>query len=129
MLKDYLFFLILGPVANALWAFWVLPDIHEEGTSSQTLEWIAVQALVPVLFVILLARRQRYIYWFLLVYAALILLFGAGTFGWALMGPGTPASVYVVCVLFFIMGFGILFHGMKDLNMGQKTRSYDAENQ
>jgi len=127
MLKDYLFFLVLMPISNALWAWWVLPEMNEQGTFSETLAWICVQALVPLLFGILLNRKQRYVYWFLFVYAVLLNLFGVGTLGWALMGPGTPLSVYVVCLLFFVIGFGLLFHSMRDLNFGRDRRKFDLE--
>ncbi len=127
MLRDYLFFLILIPVSNALWAWWVLPEMNEQGAFSETLEWIFVQSLVPLLFGILLGRRQGYVYWFLFVYAALLVLFGVGTLGWALMGPGTPFSVYVACLLFFVIGFGLLFYSMRDLNFGRDRRKFDLE--
>ena len=126
MAKKYLPFLLMIPISNALWAWWVLPEMNEQGTFSETLAWLFVQALVPLLFGILLNRKQRYVFWLLFIYAALIILFGVGILGWALMGPGTPFSVYATCLLFVVVGFGILFNSMKDLNFG-KARRFDSE--
>ena len=94
----------------------------EQGTELQTWHWVGVQALVPTLFALLLLRKQRYVYWFLLIYGALITLYGLGTFGWAMIGPATPLSVHVVCVIFFIIGFGVVFNSMQDLKLGGKRR-------
>ena len=99
----------------------------EQGTGWQTLEWMGAQALVPLLFSLLLLRGQRYVLWLLLSYGALILLYGLGTFGWAIIGPATPFSVHIVCILFFILGFGILFNALQDLKIGRR-RYYGLEN-
>ena len=127
MLKKYIPFLILGPLSNALWAGWALPEISEQGTPSETVQWICVQALLPLIFCMLLALKQRLAFWCLMIYSGFIILFGVGVFGWALMGPGTPLSVYAVCLTLFVMGFGLLYQSMKDLNFGKKTRRYDVE--
>ena len=126
MLRKYLPFLALKVGSDGLWAYWALPQMGEQGSDLQTLEWMGVQALVPLLFSLLLLRKQRYVYWFLLVYGGLIVLYGLGTFGWAMIGPATPFSVHVVCVLFFIIGFGILFNAMQDLKLGGR-RHYGFE--
>lgn len=120
MLKRYLPFLLLGPVANLLWAFWALADINEQGTLIETLQWIAVQAAIPALFCLLLRFRRRYVHYMLLVYGGFMLLFGFGIAGWALMGESTPVSVYAVCFTLAVMGFGILYRSMEDLHLGKK---------
>lgn len=127
MLKKYIPFLILGPVSNALWAGWALPEINEQGTPAETVQWIAVQALLPLIFCMLLALKQRLAFWGLMIYSGFIILFGVGVFGWALMGPGTPFSVYAVCLMLFVMGFGLLYQSMKDLNFGKKGRKFYTE--
>ena len=109
-----------------LWGWWALPQMGEQGTDLQTLEWVGVQSLVPILFGLLLLRKQRYVFWFLLAYGAMITLYGLGTLGWAMTGPGTPLSVYVVCLIFFIIGFGMLFNAMQDLKIGG-LRRYEIE--
>ena len=126
MLKKYLPFFILKVCADVLWGWWALPQMGEQGTDLQTLEWMGVQALVPLLFVLLLIRGQRYVYWFLIAYGSLIILYGLGTLGWAVIGPATPFSVHTVCLIFFIIGFGIVFNAMRDLKIGGK-RIYGFE--
>ena len=110
MLKKYAFFLMLGPISNALWAWWALPQINEQGSMEETLQWILVQAILPTLFSILLLFRQRFVFWLMTVYSGFIILFTIGIAGWALMGSGVPFSIYTVCLVMFVMGFGILFH-------------------
>lgn len=128
-LRAYFFFLILGPVSNAIWAFWALPDIGEQGTRTETIQWLCTQAILPVLFAASVSLRAKLILWFILVYSGFIILFGVGIFGWALMGPDTPLSIYVFCAVLFLMGFGLLYQSMKDLNFGKKGRVYDVEDQ
>jgi hypothetical protein len=127
MLKKYLPFFILKISSDALWGWWALPQMGEQGTDWQTLKWMGVQALVPILFSLLLIRKQRYVLWFLLVYGSLIILYGLGTFGWAMIGPATPVAVHVVCVLFFIIGFGTVFNALQDLKLGGR-RHFGLEN-
>ncbi len=127
ILKRYVPYLALGPAANFMWAFWALPDIHETGTLAETLEWICVQALVPVLFGVLVTYRRRYVCWMLIVYGGFMALFSFGILGWALMGVGTPLSVYAVCFALMVMGFGVLYHAMKDLDFGPKETFRDLE--
>ncbi|HXV19034.1 MAG TPA: hypothetical protein VD883_03035 [Candidatus Omnitrophota bacterium] len=128
-LRTYFFFLILGPISNAIWAFWALPDIGEQGTWTETIQWLCTQAILPVLFAAFVSLRAKLILWFILVYSGFIILFGVGIFGWALMGPDTPLSIYVFCAVLFLMGFGLLYQSMKDLNFGKKGRVYDVEDQ
>ena len=128
-LRNYLFFLLIGPVSNALWAYWALPEIGEQGTQAETLQWLCTQAILPLVFGVCLAFGIRFVLWFVLIYSGFILLFGIGIFGWALMGPGTPFSIYAVCALFFIMGFGLLYQSLKDLKFGRKETRYDAEDE
>jgi hypothetical protein len=128
-LRAYFFFLILGPISNAIWAFWALPDIGEQGTRTETIQWLCTQAILPVLFAASVSLRAKLILWFILVYSGFIILFGIGIFGWALMGPDTPLSIYVFCAVLFLMGFGLLYQSMKDLNFGKKGRVYDVEDQ
>ena len=121
-IKRYFPFLILGPLSNILWAWWVLPEINEQGTWAETIQWISVQALLPLMFTILLAFRPRVVFWLLIIYSGFIILYGVGIFGWGLMGPATPVSVYAVSGTLFVMGFGLLYHSMKDLKFGEKER-------
>lgn len=95
----------------------------------ESLEWIAVQSLLPLFFGLLLSQRRRYVFWMLLVYSGWILLFGVGTLGWALIGSATPFAVYAVCLLFLGMGFGLLFHALKDLKIGERKRTYGLEDE
>ncbi len=127
MLKKYAVFLMLGPVSNALWAWWALPEIHEQGTMEEILQWILVQATLPAAFAVLLLFKWRLVLLLMTAYSGFILLFAAGVLGWALMGGGTPLSVYTVCLALFVMGFGILFNSLKDLGVGQKVKRYDFE--
>lgn len=128
-MSKYFFFLVLGPVSNVLWAWWALPEINEQGTTLEMFQWIATQAALPVLFGILLALGSKIARWFILVYSGFTLLFAIGIFGWALMGSATPVSIYVVAGILFVMGFGLLYQSMKDLNFGHKERKTYAENQ
>ncbi len=128
-LRNYLFFLLLGPVSNALWGYWALPEIGEQGTQIETLQWLCTQAILPVVFAVSLGLGMKFVLWFVLIYSGFILLFGIGIFGWALMGPGTPLSIYVVCALFFIMGFGLLYWSLKDLKFGREEKRYHVEDE
>ena len=119
-------FFVLKVCADALWGYVALPEMGEQGTDWQTIQWIGVQALVPALFSLLLIRKQRYALWFLVAYGVLIILYGLGTFGWALTGPATPLSVYAVCMIFFVIGFGVLFNALRDLKIGGR-RHYGLE--
>ena len=123
-MKKYLVLFALQIAANLLWAFWALPLMLEQGSSSQTLNWLLVQTLFPVLWTLLLARKWAGVYVLLVIYGVLIVLYGIGTLGWALMGEGTPLAVYVVCGIFLVTGFGCVFCALKDLNVGKNTRTY-----
>ena len=127
MLKKYSPIFILQILSNALWGYWVLPSVGEQGTAPEMIRWMGMQIALPFLLGVLLSRKRRYAFWLLILYAALIILFGLGMFGWALMGPSTPMSVYIVCGLFFVVGFWALFQSMKDLGIGQKPRQYGLD--
>jgi hypothetical protein len=127
MRRKYLPFFAFQIGANLLWAYWALPEMNEEGSAAQSLEWLAAQILFPALFCVLLTRKKKTVLWMLVMYGGWLTLYGLGTTGWALMGPGTPFSVYAVCVLFLIAGFGIIYHALKDLNIGQIKRNYGLE--
>ncbi|OGW83014.1 MAG: hypothetical protein A3C47_02895 [Omnitrophica bacterium RIFCSPHIGHO2_02_FULL_51_18] len=127
MLKKYAFFLMLGPISNALWAWWALPEINEQGSIGETVQWISVQAILPAVFAVLLLFRQSFVLWLMMVYSGFIILFTIGVVGWALMGCGIPISIYAVCLVMLVMGFGILFNSLKDLKVGQQARRYDLE--
>ncbi len=127
MIKRYLFFLVLGPVANFLWALWVLPQINERGTGPEMFQWFLVQSLFPVLFGILIAFKKKYVLWLLMVYSGFIILFTIGMLGWALMGPETPISLYAVCLILIVMAFGLLFNSLKDSKFGQRITRYETE--
>ncbi|OIO38959.1 MAG: hypothetical protein AUJ72_01750 [Candidatus Omnitrophica bacterium CG1_02_46_14] len=127
MIKKYLFFLVLGPISSLLWVFWVLPEINERGTISETLQWFLVQSIFPILFALLIAIKQKIVFWLLVIYSGFILLFCIGMFGWALMGPETPASIYVVCGLLVVMAFGLLFNTLKDLKLDQRVKQYETQ--
>ena len=127
MLKKYLPFLVLGPVANLLWAFWALREINEQGGFLEMLQWICVQALLPVMLGLLLALKPKFAYGFLLVYSGFTILFALGILGWAFMGLGTPLSIYAVSAVLLVMGFGILFHTLKDSQWGQRVTRYETE--
>ena len=126
-LRRYLPFLALGPVTNALWAWWALPSIDEQGTFTEMLQWYCVQAAIPVLFAVLLRFRRNYVHWMLMIYGGFIALFAFGILGWALMGEGTPMPIYAVFTLLFVMGFGLLYHSMKDLGFDRDAPVYDIE--
>ena len=127
MLKKYIPFLSLGPAANVLWAFWALKDLNEQGTPFEMLQWICVQVLVPVLFIVLLSFKRRYVYWLLLIYSGFTFLFSFGIIGWGLMSEHTPASVYAVGGVLALMGFGILYNAMKDLHWDKwEVKRYEA---
>lgn len=119
MSKRYLPFLAMGPLSNLLWAFWALRDINEQGETLEMLQWIAVQAMIPVLFGFLLRFKRKYIYYMLTVYGGFMLIYGFGILGWGLMSAETPLSIYVVCFLLAVMGFGLLYRSMEDLNLGK----------
>ena len=127
MLRKYFPFLVLGPISNGLWAFWVLPRIGEQGTFRETIQWICVQALIPVLLGILLVMRRKFVFWLLLVYSGFTILFALGILGWALMGAATPISIYLVSAVLLIMGFGVMFNTLSDLKVGNKVTRYETE--
>lgn len=127
MIKKYLFFLLLGPVANILWALWVLPQINERGTGPETLQWFLVQSLFPVIFGILLALKKKLVFWLLIIYSGFTILFAIGMLGWALMGPEAPVSIFIVCLLLLVMAFGLLFNSLKDLKLGHGVRRYETQ--
>ncbi len=126
-LSRYVIFLLLGPAANLLWVFWVLPQINERGTWQETVQWIGIQSLFPLLFGILLAVKKKYVFWMLLVYSGFMILFMIGMIGWALMGPATPIAVYAVCALLMVMAFGLLINSLRDLKVGQGVKRYETE--
>ena len=127
VIKKYLFFLILGPVSNLLWAFWVLPQINERGSGRETLQWFLVQSIFPVLFCLLIMFKKKLVHWLLMIYSGFMILFAIGMLGWALMGPEAPVSIYVVCCLLLVMAFGLLFHSLKDSKLGQKVKRYETQ--
>ena len=129
MLKKYTIYLLLGPLSNVLWALWVLPQINEQGTAGETLTWLCVQAFLPAVFVIFLYLKKRFIFWLLLVHSGFIILYAVGILGWSLMGLFVPASIYVVCGILFVMGFGILYHSISDLKISGKVKRYEFEDQ
>lgn len=110
-----------------MWAYWALPEMDEQGTASQSFEWLCAQVLFPVFFCVLLSRKRKSVLWMLVAYGGWLGLYGLGTTGWALMGPATPFSVYAVCALFLMAGFGLIYNALKDLNIGQQKRSYGLE--
>ena len=124
MVKKFLPFLVLGPIGNLLWLLWALPQIGEQGDSSQILEWIAAQMVLPLIFSIFLLLRRRFILWVILIYSAFMILYALGVLGWALMGAGTPLSVYVVTGVLFVMSFGLAYRSLKALNIGKKEKYY-----
>ena len=126
-MKKYSPYLILGPIANFLWVFWVLPQINERGTIRETSQWIVIQCLFPVIFTVLLAAKKKYVFWMLVVYSGFIILFMIGLIGWALMGPATPISIYVVCAMLMAMAFGLLFNSLSDLKVGQGVKPYETQ--
>ncbi len=125
MIKKYLPFFTLQILANLLWAFWALPAIGEAGSLQETLKWLGVQILFPIFFCLLLTSRRKSAHVLMVIYGALTGLYALGMTGWALIGEGTPFSVYAVCAIFFVVSFGIVFQSLKDLNVGQKARRYD----
>ncbi|HTL70759.1 MAG TPA: hypothetical protein VL404_05670 [Candidatus Eisenbacteria bacterium] len=127
MLRKYLPFLLMIPVANALWAWGVLPRIGEEGTPAETFEWLVVQWVVPTLMAVLLVAKSRLARPLLCAYGVVLALYGVGTLGWALMGLYTPLPVYGVCALFLVAGFGLVFRSLKDLNVGRVVKRYHLD--
>ena len=126
-MKKYSPYLILGPIANLLWVFWVLPQINERGTLHESVEWIIIQSLFPVIFAILLIAKKNYVFWMLVVYSGFIILFMIGMIGWALMGPETPIAIYIVCGILMVMAFGLLFNSLSDLKVGQGVKPYETQ--
>ena len=126
-MKRYLFFLVLGPIANLLWVFWVLPQINERGSSSEMVQWFLVQSLFPIISLFLISLKKKFVFLFLIVYSGFVILFSIGMLGWALMGPEAPISIYVVCCLLLVMAFGLLFNSMKDLKLGQGVKRYETQ--
>ena len=127
MIKKYLFFLVLGPIANLLWALWVLPQINERGSGPEMLQWFLVQSLFPAVFCLLIALKQKFVHWLLIIYSGFMILFVIGMLGWALMGPEAPLSIYAVCFLLLIMGFGLMYNAFKDSKLGQKVERYETQ--
>ena len=127
MIKRYISFLILGPVANLSWILWVLPEINERGTGAETLQWFLVQSLFPVLFGLLIAFNKKSVLWLLIIYSGFMILFTIGMLGWALMGPEAPLSIYVVCFLLLVMAFGLLFNSLKDLKLDRGVQRYETQ--
>ena len=127
MIKKYLFFLGLGPVANLLWTLWVLPEINERGTISETLQWFLVQSIFPILFYLLIVLKKKIVFWLMIIYSGFMLLFCIGMLGWALMGPEAPGSIYMVCALQILMAFGLLFNALKDLKLDQGVKRYETQ--
>src|SRR3989338_6625705 len=119
MIKKYVTFLLLGPLANLLWAFWVLPGIDERGDRSEMFQWILVKSLFPAVFTFLIVFKIKYVYWMMTIYSGFMILFVIGMLGWAMMGPETPVSVYVVCGILIVMAFGLLFNSLQDLKEGK----------
>ena len=126
MIKRYIFFLMLGPLANLAWVVWVLPEINELGTRAETLQWFLVQSLFPVLFGLLIALKKKFVFWLMVVYSGFIILFAIGMLGWALMGPEAPVSIYAVCCLLIVMAFGLLFNSLKDLKFDRGIQKYET---
>ena len=124
-MKKYFPFFALQILANVLWAFWALPSIGESGSFLETIKWLGVQILLPVFFCLLLSSRRKSAYVLMVMYGILTALYALGMTGWSLIGEATPLSVYVVCAIFFVVSFGIVFQALKDLNVGQKARRYD----
>ena len=127
MIKKYLFFLVLGPIANLLWALLVLPQINERGSGLETLQWFLVQSIFPVVFCLLIMLKKKFVHWLLMIYSGFIILFAIGMLGWALMGPEAPVSIYVVCSLLLVMAFGLLFNSLKDSKLGQTVKRYETQ--
>ena len=127
MINKYLFFLVLGPIANLLWALWVLPQINERGNGPEMLQWLLVQSLFPAAFCLLIGLKHKLVYWLLIIYSGFMILFAIGMLGWALMGPEAPLSIYAVCFLLLIMGFGIMYNSFKDSKLGQKIKRYETQ--
>ena len=127
MIKKYLFFLILGPIANLLWALWVLPQINERGSGLETLQWFLVQSIFPVVFCLLIMLKKKLVHWLLMIYSGFMILFAIGMLGWALMGPEAPVSIYAVCFLLLVMAFGLLFNSLKDSKLGQEVKRYETQ--
>lgn len=96
--------------------------MEEQGTYQQIVPWLVMQIMLPALLLVLLNKKRRYAYWLVAVYGAMMVLFGLGTTGWALMGLYTPLYVYVVCGLLLITGFGTVYNSLKDLNIAKQPR-------
>lgn len=126
-IKKYSIFLILGPLANCLWAFWALPQINERGSLSEMAQWILVQSLFPVVFAVLIALKKKFVFWLLVVYSGFMILFVIGMLGWAMMGPETPAAIYIVCGILIVMAFGLLFNSLQDLKVGKDIERYETQ--
>ncbi len=127
MIKKYITFLLLGPVANLLWALWVLPQINERGTFPEMAQWFLVQSLFPIVFAILIKMNVKIVHWFLVIYSGFMILFTIGMLGWAMMGPEAPFSIYIVCFILLVMGFGLMFNSLKDLKIGQGVKRYETQ--
>ncbi len=121
-MKRYITLFAVQISTFALWAWKALPDMNEQGSLVETLKWLGMQALVAVFLILLLARASRVSRWLVVVYAGFVALFGYGTLGWSLIGAATPLSVYSVAVLFIVNGLALLFHALKDLNIGRERK-------
>ena len=127
--KRYLALFLWAPLANILWAWWVLPGIGEQGSLSQIAVWLSAQAILPVLLLLLVLYKSRLGYRLIVIYSVFILLHGMGMLGWGLTGPGTPLSLYAACVILLVMGFGLFYQSLKSLGIGKTQRRYDLEDQ
>lgn len=126
-MKKYVFFFSFHVLSVVLWAVLALPAMHESGSFPDEASWFAAQIVLPVFMTTLLARGYKPGFWIALGWGAMVLLSGAGLLGWALMGPGTPAAVYVVAVLLLIDGLGVFSSALKDLNWIRERNRYAFE--
>ena len=129
-MRRYLPFLFLSFAASIVWISWCLPDMNEQGTFFEMLEWVLFQAGIQVFLFALLAVWHRAALWAIVLYGGFLVLHAAGLLGWALSGEATPLSVYSVAVLHFINGFALLFHSLNDLKIiPSRIYQYDFENE
>ncbi len=119
---------MLGPLCNLLWLCWVLPAINEVGSAQEVAQWLLIQLFITAVFFMFIAANKKIILWGVLAYAIFVLMHTLGVLGWGLMGAATPLSIFAVTALLFLMAFGLIYHALKDLNLGGKTyRSYYLE--
>lgn len=126
-MKKYAFFFSLHVLTAVLWSIWALPSIGESGSFPDEATWIAAQIVLPVFIIALLARRYRPGFWLAMIWGLGVGLSGAGLLGWALMGTGTPASVYTVAGLLLFNGLGVLSSVIKDMNWIRERNRYAFE--